>query len=108
MMDAAPIYPESWHATQKDWNLSYTGPAKALKRADHPVRYYFIDFGLSEQFDPKIGPPMLLPAEPGDKSVPEFQGKGYNTPHNLLPTDVYLLGNFLRIQFLEVRACLPS
>ena len=34
--------------------------------------YYFVDFGLSRQYNPEDGPPLELPPWGDDNSVPEF------------------------------------
>lgn len=84
----------------RDWK----GTAKHSTRTLHPVKYYFIDFGLSRRYDPEDGPPREHPILGGDKSVPEFQ----NWNGELLdpfPTDIYYLGNLIRINIMMV--CYP-
>ncbi|KAJ6516594.1 hypothetical protein C8R47DRAFT_1172841 [Mycena vitilis] len=65
-----------------------------------PVKYYFIDFGLSRQYDPTKGPPFLEDViRGGDKSVPEFAIPG-NFSCDPFPTDIYYLANLIRRHFL--------
>ncbi|KAL1945766.1 hypothetical protein VTO73DRAFT_1768 [Trametes versicolor] len=80
----------------RDWK----GTAKHSTRTLHPVKYYFIDFGLSRRYDPKDDPPREHPILGGDKSVPGFQ----NWNGELLdpfPTDIYYLGNLIRIKIMK-------
>ncbi|KAJ7162140.1 hypothetical protein C8R46DRAFT_1282644 [Mycena filopes] len=66
-----------------------------------PVKYYFIDFGLSRQYTPAQGPPFREDIiQGGDKSVPEFAGDNFVC--DPFPTDIYYLGNLIRQEFLEV------
>jgi hypothetical protein len=106
MMDANPLYPDPWHPSKPTMRADWSAPAKPLSRSDHPVKYYFIDFGLSVQFDLSAGPPLAVPNEAGGEQVPpEFKGKGYNTKHNPFPTDVWYIGNFVREEFIQVGLC---
>ena len=100
MMDASGMYPRGFHPRLQNRNPEFTGPAKHLTRTQHPPKYYFVDFGIARRYDPANGPPLELPIEGGDKSVPEFQAS--NGPCDPFPTNVYYLGNFIRREFLEV------
>lgn len=53
----------------------------------------------TDESDPKVMPVMS-----GDRTAPELQGEGVHEVQNPFPTDVYYVGNLLRIQFLYVRA----
>ena len=81
-----------------------------LKRAVHPlsrlfaskrVQYYFIDFGLSRRYDPIDVSPLEYPVIGDDKTVPESRDDP-DTPRNPFHTDVYCVGNLIRVSFLEV------
>ena len=99
------MFPEGWHLVnndrKRDWN--YYSKSEIYTRTQRPPKYYFIDFGISRRYDPADGPPLEDPINGGDKSVPEFQGKGAVTPCNPFPTDVYYVGNLVRTRFLQVR-----
>ncbi|KAI0358584.1 hypothetical protein OH77DRAFT_1449121 [Trametes cingulata] len=100
MYDPRPIYPAMFHPRQRTLALNWKDPAKHSTRTDHPVKYYYIDFGLSRKYNPEDGPPREHPIRGGDKTVPEFQ----NWKGELLdpfPTDVYYLGNMIRMTILE-------
>ena len=101
MYDPRPIYPDMYHPQAKRRRRDYKGKAKHSTRTSHPVKYYFIDFGLSKKYNPEDGPPRERPIAGGDKSVPEFKG-----PKDELldpfPTDIYYLGNMLRNHVVKV------
>lgn len=103
MMDAAAMFPAMWHPSAQNMKYDYSGTAKYFNRTERPPKYYYIDFGLSRKYDPKDGPPQELPIIGGDKSVPEFQGEGYDRPADPFRTDIYYLGNIMRTQFVGVR-----
>ncbi|EIW62637.1 uncharacterized protein TRAVEDRAFT_34025 [Trametes versicolor FP-101664 SS1] len=100
LYDPRPLYPNMFHPRVTDKSRDWKGTAKHSTRTLHPVKYYFIDFGLSRRYDPKDGPPREHPILGGDKSVPEFQ----NWNGELLdpfPTDIYYLGNLIRIKIMK-------
>ncbi|KAJ6538869.1 kinase-like domain-containing protein [Mycena vulgaris] len=102
MMDGLHLYPHGFHSDVSHQHLkptSYSDPSH-FTRTQRPVKYYFIDFGLSRQYDPSKGPPMEEIIQGGDKSAPEFHipGNYYCDP---FATDIYYLGNLIRQDFLE-------
>ncbi|KAL6303554.1 kinase-like domain-containing protein [Sparassis latifolia] len=101
MMDPLPMYPHLYHPASVDSNRQFTGNAKRYTRTRRPTKYYLVDFGLSRKYNPDDGPPEELPILGGDKSVPEFQGEGYNVASDPFPTDIYYLGNMIRKDFLQ-------
>ena len=92
-----------WHPQDTTRNCDFTAQAKHYTRAEYPVKYFYIDFGLSRKYNPADGPPRELPIMGGDRSVPEFQGEGYDVPADPFRTDVYYLGNVVQQAFLHVR-----
>ncbi|KAI0358586.1 hypothetical protein OH77DRAFT_1397446 [Trametes cingulata] len=100
MYDPRPMYPDMFHPRVPDRSRDWRGRAKHYTRTARPVKYYFIDFGLSRRYDPKEGPPREHPIRGGDKTVPEFE----NWNGELLdpfPTDIYYLGNMMRTEILQ-------
>ncbi|TFK39427.1 kinase-like domain-containing protein [Crucibulum laeve] len=97
MMDGAPLYSQPVHpllpGTRRDW----AGTVKPSTRTRIPVKYYFVDFGLSRKYDDGVVR-LQRPPWGGDRTVPEF-AKG--DPCNPFPVDVYCLGNVIRSYFLE-------
>lgn len=104
MVDSTPLYEEPIHPVARWMNKAFTREAKPRMRTVHPVRYYYIDFGLTQRYDPKDGPPRSPIGYGGDLTVPEFDiGVADCDP---FPVDIYRLGNFIREYFLDV--CPPS
>lgn len=98
------MYKHPWHPIVTIMKRDYSGLAKHYSRTEKPPKYYFIDFGLSRKYNPADGPPLELPIQGGDKSVPEFQDDGYDKPADPFRTDIYYLGSMIREAFLEVWA----
>lgn len=101
MMDPRPLYPELYHFVSISKKRDMSGTAKNYTRTRKPVRYYFIDFGLSRRYNPAKGPPLSRPIWGADRTVPEFHKS--LEPCDPFPTDVYYLGNVIRTVFLDVR-----
>ncbi|KAH9920130.1 kinase-like domain-containing protein [Fomitopsis serialis] len=102
MMDAVPMYSETlWHPRMSVYTRDFSGPAKHWSRTERPVKYFYIDFGLSRKYNPADAPPREFPIMGGDKSVPEFQGEGYDVASDPFRTDIYYLGNLMRTTFLN-------
>ncbi|TFY66063.1 hypothetical protein EVG20_g5027 [Dentipellis fragilis] len=104
MMDATHLYPDLWHPSNIHKRRDWKGKAKHFTRTERPVKYYFIDYGLSERYNRETTPtwpPLELPVHGGDKSAPENQEKNYNTPCNPFATDVYYIGNLVRENFIQ-------
>jgi len=102
MMDGSHLYPHGFHPDilHQDFKPNSYSHATHYTRTRLPVKYYFIDFGLSRQYDPTKGPPMEEVIQGGDKTVPEFAIPG-NYFCDPFATDIYYLGNLIRQQFLE-------
>jgi len=99
MMDATPLYPEPYHPVRLNRKRDWSGQARHYTRAQHPVKYYFIDFGLSRRYAQEDTAPLEDIIVGGDKSVPEFQNSV--EPCNPYYTDVYCIGNMIRTEFLQ-------
>ncbi|KAH9920134.1 uncharacterized protein B0H18DRAFT_1025266 [Fomitopsis serialis] len=102
MMDAVPLYSKKlWHPESPRYTRDFSGSAKHFSRTERPMKYFYIDFGLSRKYEPEDESPRELPILGGDKSVPEFQGDGYDAPADPFRTDIYYLGNLFRLTFLN-------
>lgn len=105
MMDPSRLYPDSFHPVANTRNRNYKGQAKHYTRTQRPVEYYLIDFGLSRRYKPEDLPPKEKVVIGGDRSVPEFQdvfsGKTTSTYCDPFPTDVYTLGNIMKMWLME-------
>lgn len=101
MMDATAMYPRGFHPMREMSLPDISGFAPVLHRIDVPVKYYFIDFGISTQFAPDQHPRLVLGMEGLDKDVPELSA---TVPYDPFKTDIFIIGSLLSEQFLEVRA----
>jgi hypothetical protein len=101
MMDPTKLYPESFHPWKQRYNRGYNGKAKHHMRTQYPPKYYLIDFGISSRYEADEVNPRERPIWGGDKTVPEFQKS--NAPQDPFPTDIYYVGNMMKIDCLEVR-----
>ncbi|TBU31675.1 hypothetical protein BD311DRAFT_752237 [Dichomitus squalens] len=99
MMDPRPMFPRMFHFVDVSQNREMTGSAKHYTRTWRPVKYFFIDFGLSRRHDPATGPPRYPPIWGADRTVPEFRRS--LKPCDPFPTDVYYMGNVIRENFLQ-------
>ncbi|RPD57821.1 hypothetical protein L226DRAFT_617158 [Lentinus tigrinus ALCF2SS1-7] len=89
MMDASALYPQGHHPVQRNSSVDIIDEVKPLSRMDHPVRYYYVDFGLSERFSP--GASSFVVGDVGrDAEVPELSS---TIPYDGYKADIYALGN---------------
>ncbi|KAK7691420.1 hypothetical protein QCA50_004819 [Cerrena zonata] len=97
MMDGGPLFPQGHHPVRLDYLEDGARDAPYLSRQDHPVKYYFIDFGISSYFDPGIAP-LVVGTQGRDKEPPELNKY---RPYNPFPLDIFILGNLYRKEFFE-------
>ncbi|KAI9067213.1 hypothetical protein FKP32DRAFT_1644465 [Trametes sanguinea] len=95
MMDARPLYPSGHHPVRLSCTPDGIYDAIPLSRADHPVRYYYVDFGLSVRF-PENAPTMVVGDVGRDDEVPELSS---TVPYDAFKADVYALGNLFDKEF---------
>ncbi|KAG5350425.1 hypothetical protein C0989_011111 [Termitomyces sp. Mn162] len=65
-----------------------------------PVKYFLLDFGLSQTYRSEDAPFLKKPPWGGDKTVPEHLAPDAS-PCDPFAVDVYCLGNYLRQSFLD-------
>ncbi|TFK64546.1 hypothetical protein BDN72DRAFT_963120 [Pluteus cervinus] len=104
MMDASAMYPEGWHLIHQNLapgalSFVHHKVAKRFTRTEKPPKYYFIDFGISRRYDASDISPIEDIIRGGDKSPPEFENSTFRC--NPFPTDVFYLGNVIRLFFLD-------
>ncbi|TCD65335.1 hypothetical protein EIP91_002773 [Steccherinum ochraceum] len=99
MMDPRPMYPEMFHPHEINKARDYRHRAKYTRRTQTPVKYYWIDFGLSRKFDADDTSPRAYPILGGDATAPEFQRSV--EPCDPFPTDIYYLGNTIHMVLIE-------
>ncbi|KAF8163595.1 kinase-like domain-containing protein [Crassisporium funariophilum] len=96
MMDGRPLCPQGCHPIHGMFSPDYSNYAKTLARIDHPVKYYFIDFGISHHFLPGQRH-VVLDCGGADQDVPELRNDLYD-PFKL---DVYTLANIFMKKFYQ-------
>jgi len=93
MMDATSMYPDGFHPYAQ--YRAKDGPepqdAKSLTRSQAPPKYYFIDFGISSQFEDLESRSLVL-GNKGRTRAPELSLK---VPYDPFQLDVFGLGEFL-------------
>ncbi len=101
-MDGDKMFPGGWNNNFPDLTPDGKKKAKAFTRTQKPPKYYFIDFGLSRQYDTSETDPLEEPIMGGDRTVPEF--KTDKELCNPFHTDIYYIGNMIREYIIEVSA----
>ena len=99
MMDASPLYEHSYDPAYPTLRRDWAGPSRPRSRTSRPVRYYFVDFGISTKFEPSEKVKKVVGAYAQDDSVPELSQM---VPYDPFAVDVYTLGNIYKKQLLEV------
>ncbi|KAG7094696.1 hypothetical protein E1B28_005515 [Marasmius oreades] len=88
MMDSRPLYDLPIHPANPLMARDWSRKVRVFTRTERPVKYYYIDFGLSEQ-----QPQNRKRCYGGDRTVPEFKR---NEPADPFTVDIYRLGNLFR------------
>lgn len=104
MLDIDNLYPGGYHPVQLERSPDMKTSHVFVRRGLIPVRYYFVDFGMSTRFLP--GEPRLVTGELGrDRDAPELSD---TIPYDPFKLDVFILGNVLRTAFQEVCSVLTT
>ncbi|CAK5280706.1 unnamed protein product, partial [Mycena citricolor] len=98
VVDPTELFPNGTHPVRTVMNPEFTRVSTVVSRTSCWPRYYIIDFGWSERYDPKRGLLFESVVRGGDRSPPEHRTS--EKPCNPFPTDVYTIGNILRTRFL--------
>ena len=103
MMDSRPLYTAPVHPWKTWMRRDWTGPARPPStRTENPVKYYFIDFGISSSYASFKQRERIWGTACQDGTVPEFQVVDLYDPFKV---DLYTLGNVFKQIFLEVCVC---
>ncbi|KAK7688004.1 hypothetical protein QCA50_008374 [Cerrena zonata] len=97
MMDGRPLYPRGHHPVRMNYTPDGVYEIHPLNRQDHPVKYYYIDFGLSCHFAPG-DVPLVVGTKGRDKEPPELSDK---QPYNPFSLDIFILGNVYLKEFIQ-------
>jgi len=104
MYDGAPLYPEGHHPhpLYNHRKPDFTGRAKHYTRTQVSPKYYWIDFGISNRYDPdSTTPPSEERIWGGDETIPEYLN--YKGPCNPFPIDIYYVGNPIKTNFIDTK-----
>ncbi|KAJ6476541.1 kinase-like domain-containing protein [Mycena vitilis] len=102
MMDGSPVLRDVPHPWRSDMARDFGRGLRPLRsRTLHPVKYYWIDFDLSGEHDPSVGPPLVEPGYGGVSHVPEFAFKDQKC--NPFAVDVWCLGFMIQAQFTQMQ-----
>ncbi|KAI0351967.1 hypothetical protein OH77DRAFT_1506233 [Trametes cingulata] len=95
MMDGRPLFPQGHHPVWRNRSMDAIEDLTPLHRMDHPVKYFYVDFGLSVRFPP--GSSTLVVGDVGrDAEVPELSS---TVPYDAFKADIYALGNLFDKEF---------
>lgn len=100
-MDWRPMIDEPFHPIHNDLSLDGEYNIEVRPRSQAPVRYYFIDFGLSTWFETKQTAPLVTGRYGREQSVPELQS---SKPYDPFKVDVFILGTFFQRDLISVRS----
>ncbi|KAA1478717.1 hypothetical protein DENSPDRAFT_695391 [Dentipellis sp. KUC8613] len=104
MMDPTDMYPKSFHPAETDMTQDLRRRAPHSTRTECAPKYYLIDFGLSDRFDPQNGPgpwpPRSVKTHGADRTAPEMNHSPLQF-YDPFPTDIYYIGNLIRCDFLK-------
>lgn len=101
MYDPSYIFPEGYHPIMTQMSRDLRRRAKHHSRTEFPPRYYITNFSYAKLYDRSEGI-LDHPVFASDTSIPEYGGLEYNNKHDPFAADVYMFGNMLRREFLEV------
>ena len=100
-MNADPLFPEGYHPVKHEWDPTLERVVTPLPRSSAPIKYYFIDFGLSVYVKDRKCTVLVLGSEGHDRDPPELH-QGNRIPYDPYKLDVYLIGNVFRRILLDV------
>ncbi|KAI0334926.1 hypothetical protein GY45DRAFT_1294684 [Cubamyces sp. BRFM 1775] len=99
MMDAKALFPRGFHPrAEKCLPDQISVRAPVLSRRDIPVKYYFVDFGISTQFGSGDSDRLVTGTFGLDQDVPELSN---DKPYDPFKVDIFILGNMFTKLFYE-------
>jgi hypothetical protein len=101
MMDASSLYPRGFHPVIQQYLYDMVTEAPVVPRlaAWPPVRYYFVDFGISIQIPREVYPKAAVGEFGLDRDAPELSA---TVPYDPFKLDVFILGNMYRKEIYAV------
>lgn len=98
-MDGNALYPQGFHPILPDRLPNGSSTAPVLSRSAHPVKYSYVDFGISSRILPDSENKLVIGTLGRAQDVPELSD---SVPYDPFKVDVFILGNVLRKLFREV------
>lgn len=96
------MFPQGFHPIVQTRLPDVSGRAPVLSRSAVPVKYYYIDFGISTRFTSDA--PRLVVGTLGlDEEPPELSD---SIPYDPFKLDVFMIGNLIRRSLYDVRVSL--
>ena len=100
-MDATHLYPDKFHPMHLHSQPQHiTRPAIVVSRNNVPVTYYYVDFGISTWLKREDTNRHVISPDGLDQDVPELSD---NVPYDPFKIDIFVLRNFFRQEFVQVR-----
>lgn len=102
MMDASSLFPEGFHPIFPDFLPDGLHETFPFTRSVAPVRYYYIDFGISSHFPDDTVNKLVTGQDGLDKEVPELST---TVPYDPFKVDIFILGNVFKKLVYSVCHC---
>lgn len=99
LMDANSLYPNGFHPVMLDRLPDNSDDAPVLSRAQRPVKYYYVDFGISVCIPSDSQNKLVVGTLGRDQDVPELST---TVPYDPFKVDVFIIGNLLLKTFERV------
>jgi len=96
MMDATAMYPRGFHPINESFLPDAKTMARHRPRTSVPVRYYYIDYGLSVHIPPDVHRKAAVGSDGRDQEVPELSD---DVPYDPFKVDIFIAGNLFRRMF---------
>ncbi|EMD34377.1 hypothetical protein CERSUDRAFT_117250 [Gelatoporia subvermispora B] len=96
LMDGNAMFPSGFHPIRDLALPDYSSDAPCYPRSEVPVRYYYVDFGISVYIPPDRHPKLSVGADGRDQEVPELS---VDVPYNPFKVDIFIIGNLFRREF---------
>lgn len=96
MMDADAMYPEGFHPVGLNFKPDRSGYAKHTSRSAAPVKYYFVDFGISVHIPESMSSKLVTGFLGRDRDPPELSNE---IPYDPFKLDIFIIGNMLKLEF---------
>ncbi|EED81145.1 predicted protein [Postia placenta Mad-698-R] len=108
MMDASAMYPRGFHPIRENLLPNTQTAAPHYSRIDVPVKYYYVDFGISSHIPPDAENRLVVGVASRDQEVPKLSRR--KKPYDPFKVDIFMIGNlfchyfhdvFSNVEFLE-------